>query len=243
MRQAHYFLVGVILLVPALMILAGTGMTHDGSDRHLWVGLFTACLAIALHTLLIMFLIITGRVLREAMRARPLGPEFLEELNVFFAEKKAYPLAILGASSIVAAGVLGFSQRGFGISPTWHMAIGLGAVLLNLWTLPKEYAALRSNQRLIDRAANRLDEIDRESEEEELDPNEPDPGAARRLGIIIAISSWLPYLYWVVIEHGGKFDRVSVHPWLEGCLFGVFLYWLGVRAGRPAPSGPPADPS
>lgn len=235
MRQAHYFLVGVILLVPALFVLAATGMAHNGSDRHLWVGLFTACLAIALHTLLIMFLIITGRVLREAMRARPLGPEFLEELNIFFAEKKAYPLAILGAASIVTAGVLGFSQRGFGISPVWHMVIGLSAVLLNLWTLPKEYAALRANQRLIDRAANKLDEIDREQGEPELDPDQPDPGAARRLGIIITVSSWLPYLYWGLIEHGGSFARVSVHPWLEGSLFGVFLFWLGVRAGRPVP--------
>jgi len=234
MRQAHYFLTGVILLVPALLLVVASGLTHDGSDRHLWIGLFTASLAVAVHTLLILFLIITGRVLREAMRARPLGPEFLEELNVFFAEKKAYPLAVLGAASIVTAGVLGFSARGFGISPTWHMAMGLTAVLINLWTLQQEYVALRSNQRLIDRAANKLDEIDRElGDALPLDPDQPDPGAARRLGLIIAVSAWFPYLYWVLLEHRGDFGRVSVHPWLEGSLFGLFVFWLGVRAGRP----------
>lgn len=236
MRQAHYFLAGVILLVPALFLVVGSGLTHDGSDRHLWIGLFTASLAIGLHTLLILFQIVTGRVLREAMRARPLGPEFLDELNRFFAEKKAYPLAGLSAAAIVAAGVLGFSARGFGISPVWHWAIGMAAVLINLWALKQEYASLRSNQRLVDRAADKLDEIDLELGELPAEPDEPDPGAARRLGLGFAIGSWLPYLYWALLEYRGDFSRVSLHPWLEGSLFGLFLFWLGVRAGRTPPA-------
>ena len=232
MRQVHYFLAGAILLVPALLLVVGSGIAHDGSDRHLWVGLFTASLAVALHTLLILFQIITGRVLREAMRARPLGPEFLEELNHFFAEKKAYPLAGLAAASIVAAGVLGYSARGFGISPVWHWAVGLTAVGINLWAMQLEYASLRANQRLVDRAAAKLDEIDRALGELPAESEEPDPGAARKLGLSIAIGSWLPYLYWALFEYRGDFSRVSLHPWLEGSLFGLFVFWLGLRAER-----------
>ena len=40
-----------------------------------------------------------GRILREAMRARALGPEWLAELNRFFAERRAYPLSVLAALS------------------------------------------------------------------------------------------------------------------------------------------------
>jgi len=232
MRQIHYFLAGACLLVPGLLLVVASGIAQDGSDRHLWIGLFTASLAVALHTLLILFLVITGRVLREAMQARALGPEFLAELNVFFAEKQAYPLAGLAAAAIVAAGVLGFAARGFGISPYWHVALGVTAVLINLWALQQEYQALRSNQRLIDRAARELDAIDRELGELPEPPREPDPAQARKLGLTLTVAAWLPYLYWVLFEYRGDFSRVSVHPWLEISLFGVVLAWLGARALR-----------
>jgi len=191
MRMWHYFLVGVVLLVPALGWTAFTGLTHDESERHFWAGLMTGALAIGVHTLLILFVLITGRILREAMKARSLGPEFLEELNQFFAVRRAYPLAVLAAFSTVAAGVLGNTARGFGISPAWHWLAGIAAVLVNLWALQEELRILRSNQELVDRVAAELDEIDRLAEEpfvEELELGVADWASlqerARRRGLV-----------------------------------------------------------
>lgn len=235
MRMVHYFLVGVLLLVPSLGAALYTGWNHDGSERHLWVGLFAATLAIGVHTLLILFMVITGRVLREAMRSRPLGPEFLAELNAFFERKSAYPLAVGAAFAVVAAGVLGFSQRGFGISPAWHMLLGALAVFGNLWALIEEVRALRVNQRLIDRVASTLDAMDREKLEqgEELPADEPvEPSAIARWGLVVAVSSWLPYLYWVFINWRGDFSRVSLHPWIEASAAGLFVWWLASREVR-----------
>src|SRR5262245_10189643 len=104
MRMWHYFLAGALLLVPALFVAVGFGLTFDGSTRHLWAGLFAAALGVGLHTLVILFMLVTGRVIREAVRARALAPEFLVELNQFFGRKRAYPLAGLGAAALVAAG-------------------------------------------------------------------------------------------------------------------------------------------
>jgi hypothetical protein len=230
MRMRHYFLAFALLLVPALAWTVVTGLAGDGSgDAHLSAGLTTAILAVAVHTLLILFMLVTGRVLKEAMRTRPLGPDFLEELNRFFARKSAYPMAILASFAIVAAAVLGNASRGFGISPVWHYAVGLGATALNLWAIRQEARALLENQRLLDRAAAVLDRLDREREAAGTPPvEEPrDPRGPAKWGLIIALSSWLPYLYWALIVWHGKFANVSLHPWIEGSLFGLLLWWIG----------------
>jgi len=239
MRMWHYFGAAALLLAPALLATLGTGLLHDDSERHLWTALFTATLGIAVHTLVILFMLVTGRVLREAMRARALGPEWLAELNRFFAERRAYPLSVLGAFALVAAGVLGMSARAFGISPGWHMGVGLAAVFANLWALGEEYKALRSNQRLVDRVASELDRIDQEAAARGAlppgaPPSEPagDPGAVARFGLTLLVGSWLPYLYWALITWRGDFSRVSIHPWIEGSLLGLVVWLLGRPSRR-----------
>jgi len=242
MRMWQYFAAAALLLAPALLATLVTGLLHTEGERHLWTALFTATLGIAVHTLVILFMLVTGRILREAMRARALGPEWLAELNRFFAERRAYPLSVLGAFSLVAAGVLGMSVRGFGISPIWHMLVGVTAVFVNLWALTEEYRSLRVNQRLVDRVAGELDRIDREAAERgepppgaTPTPEAGDPGAVARFGLTLLVGSWLPYLYWALIPWRGDFSRVSLHPWIEGSAVGLVL-WLVGRPSR-APRG------
>jgi hypothetical protein len=228
MRMWKYFALGALLLAAALLATLGSGMLHvQRSPAHLWIGLFTAILGVGVHTLVILFVLVTGRVLREAMRARQLAPRFLEELNAFFAQKSAYPLAVLGAFTLVAAGVLGMSARGFGISPFWHMLTGLAAIAVNLWALQQEYRVLRRNQHLIDEVAGELDRIDRETPPAALPASSPqgDARAVARFGLTLFVGAWLPYLYWVLITWRGDFARVSIHPWIEASLLGLALWW------------------
>ena len=232
--MVHYFLAFGLLLVPALVWTLVTGLSHDTSDAHFDAGLFTAVLALTVHTLLILFMIVTGRVLKEAMRSRPLGPEFLQELNAFFAQQSTYPVALFACFSIVAAAVLGNGQRGFGLSSVWHVAVGAGAILLNLWALLIEHRALRTNQRLLDRAAQELDRLDREAGTPAVE--EPArPGQAARFGLILCVSAWFPYLYWALIHWRGDFSRVSLHPWIEASAFGLLVWWLARSAPEHQP--------
>lgn len=225
MRMLHYFGALSALVVPALVVTAVTGIWMSGGETHLTVGLLTAIYVVAVHTLLIMFMIVTGRVLKSAMQSRPLAPEFLDELNQFFARKSAYPAALLAAVAVVATAVLGYAQRGFGITPAIHMLAGLGTLLLNLWALPIEWMTLRDNQGLLDRTAAELDRLDRSGvPARELPPESWASPSVRWL--LFAAAWWAPYVYWAVVEHRGDFSDVSVHPWVELSVLGVVAAWL-----------------
>ena len=238
--MVHYFSGLAALVLPALAWTAWTGFAQGG-EVHVGWGLFAAVYTAAVHTLLILFVLVTGRVLKEAMVARPLGPEFLAELNEFFARKKAYPFAVLAACATAAAAVLGFAPRAFG-TPVWiHWVTGLSAIALNLWAIPNEFRALRENQALIDRAARELDRMDRERDagaeagargEDELPVH--DPARTARWGLIVAVSAWFPYLYWAVVVWRGDFARVSLHPWIEGSIVGIAVYVFASREVRAA---------
>ena len=231
--MSHYFAATLVVVVPALLVTTWLGATGQ-VDLHFKVALVTAIATVGAHSLLILFMILTGRILREAMRARELGGEFLAELNEFFARKAAYPAAILGAVSIVAAGVLSMAQREFGWSPSTHMLAGVIALMINFWAFPLELKSLRQNQGLVDRVASELNRIDKHLEEKGELPEDPpiEPAVIARAGLIIGISAWMPYLYWVFVEWRGDFSKTSIHPWVEASLLGFFL-WLLARGVEP----------
>jgi hypothetical protein len=211
MRMVHYFSALALLVVPALFATAISGMVADPTT-HLAIGLLTAIFAVATHTLMIVFMIVTGRVLKAAMHARPLDGAYLAELNVFFARKSSYPAAVLAASAIVATGVLGYAQRGFGLSPLAHSLVGVASVLANLWALLVEHRTLVQNQALLDRTAAELDRLDRErAPDRDAVGEEPAPlrfSPAVRWALAAA-SVWGPWLYWTLVVWKGAFDRVE----------------------------------
>ena len=211
MRMVHYFSALALVVAPALLATMITGIWPQGGTTHLAVGLVGALLAVGAQTLLILFMIVTGRVLRAAMESRPLPQEFLGELNAFFSQKRAYPLAGIAALVVTAAAVLGYGNRAFGAHPSIHMLVGLFAVMFNLWALQEGYVALRANQVLIDRTEAELDRIDREAPET-IRPEEPelDPRSASRRWLLAACVGWTPYLYWGLVEWRGDFSRVHL---------------------------------
>lgn len=212
MRMSHYYLVLACLLVPALLATAVTGLlaAPDGGAGagHLVLGFTTAILCVATNTLLILFMIVSGRVLKAAMRSRALPPAFLTELNDFFARRPAYPAALLGAFLATAAAVLGYG-RFIGVPDAVHAVVGLAALVLNGLTLPLGVRTLRANQELLDRATRELDRVDA-SGAPVLDTGEP--GWAFSVAArwrIFALSAWGPYLYWGLVVWRGDFTRLS----------------------------------
>ena len=233
--MVHYFAAFAALVVPALLWAAITGFA-GGGEPHVDAGLVAAVLAVLAHTLVILFMLVTGRVLKEAIASRPFPRAFLDELNEFFARKKAYPAALLGAAATAAAAVLGYAHRGFG-TPTWvHVATGFAAIAVNAWAFLLELRALRENRALVDRAAAELDRLDRAERGAAAseDAVDYDPARVGRWGLIVAVSAWFPYLYWALIVWRGEFGRVSVHPWIEGSALGLGVWWLARREARSA---------
>jgi hypothetical protein len=207
--MVHYYLALAFVLAPCLLLTVLTGVFLDGSQRHLSLGLFTSVLCVATNTLLILFMIVSGRVLRVAMQSRALAPAFLDELNLFFARRRAYPLAVLSAFAAAAAAVLGYG-RFIGVPAEVHVLAGLGAVLLNAFALGEGARTLRENQALLDCAAAELDRLDAAGAPVRADAGGPSWAYPRRTRwLVFALSAWGPYLYWTLVVWRGAFDRVS----------------------------------
>ena len=229
MRMTHYFGIFAAFLVPALAAAAWTGMTF--SESHVLAGLVCSIAAIGTHTLLILFMIVTGRVLREAVRVRNLPQDLLEELNSFFAEHRAYPAALISCLLMATAAVLGYGHHSFGLHPSIHMLVASAAVVYNLYALTVEVRALAANQRLVDRATAELDAADARGDGPVC---EPSPGVVSPMpwGPTLALGAWLPYLYWGLFEHRGDFSEVSLHPWSELSACGFVLVFLSIWRSR-----------
>lgn len=234
----HYF--GALAGVASVLLLATTWTGLSASTRHLGVGLAGSITAVAAHSLVIIFMIVTGRILREAIRARSLDAAFLAELNSFFEHRAAYPAALFAVLVTAFAAVLGFGQRAFALPAIVHPASGVVALVLNLISFSIELRTLAANQRLMDRAAEELDRIDRDLEQRVVMRDEPEgPDAVARLMRLawtVMLGAWLPYLYQLLIVWKGSVSRVSLHPWIELSAVGLALLLLTrrerARAGR-----------
>jgi len=232
MRMVHYYLAMALVLAPCLVLTLLSGV-QDGSERHLTVGLFTAVLCVATNTLLILFMIVSGRVLRAAMLSRELGREFLEELNGFFARRRAYPLAILAAFAATVAAVLGYG-RFIGVPSVVHVLVGLAALLLNAIALVNGGRLLRANQTLLDRAAAELDRLDAAGAPVRVEAGGPQWAySSRTRWLVFAASAWAPYLYWSLVVWRGAFERVNPLLLVLSALVSLFGLAQAARA-RPA---------
>jgi hypothetical protein len=235
MRMVHYYLALAFVLAPCLLLTLLSGVFQDGSERHLTLGIFTAVLSVATQTLLILFMIVSGRVLKAAMHSRALPAAFLAELNLFFAQRRAYPMAIFAAFAATVAAVLGYG-RYIGVPPSVHMLAGLAAVLVNGIALGHGLRALRANQALLDRAAAELDRLDALGTPPRAGTDEPQwsyPLATRWL--VFAVSAWGPYLYWAFVVWRGAFGHVTLlFPLLTALvsLFGLAQAWRARAAAE-----------
>ncbi len=231
MRMFHYLLGASVVAAPLLLGAATLGI-FGYPEWHLRVALVAAILCIGLHSLFIMFMIVTGRILREAVASRDLSQSFLDELNDFFARKSAYPAAVFAAMGIVAAGVLGYGAQGLGLPPALHWLAGLAALTFNLWALPVELRTLKDNQGLVDRAAAELDTLDAAIIAGGGELPQDEEISAERIAYwagIVSFSIWMPYFYWAFVVWRGDFTKTSVHPWLEISLLSLFIWFLARR--------------
>ncbi|MBM3978106.1 MAG: hypothetical protein FJ299_14105 [Planctomycetes bacterium] len=241
MRMLDYWLGLAATAALALFVAAGLGIFGGAGDAHLFAGLFAAACTVGAHALLIVFMLVSGRIVREAIRSRPLPPTLLEEVNRFFAQRRAYPAAGLGSIAIVATGVLGYARHGFGLSPAVHMLVGVLALLYNLWAFQQGWSALRENQKLLDRTALELDAIDRAHPEIAVAAAEAsarESFAPAKSWLIVGISAWMPYLYWGLVVWRGDFDRMAgwiLPTTIVVSALGLLCAWLtrGIRSVIP----------
>ena len=209
MRMVHYYLVLALIAPIALLATAWTGAAYVEGGRHFAFGLSTAIFCVALNTVVILFMIVTGRVLRQAAKSRPMEQSFLGELNVYFSQKRAYPVAIVAAFLAVITAVLGYGKH-IGVPTEVHMLIGTGTVFFELWAVLEGYRTLRDNQELLDRVAAELDRMDAAGVPVDESASEPTwRFALRGRWFVFAVAAWGPFLYWGLVAWHGDFSKLS----------------------------------
>lgn len=242
--MSHYFLSLAVLAVGGLLASALAGVI--GWEHHLSVALPTAIVVVGLHSLVILFVLIGGRLLREGISNCGLDPAYLQRNNAYFKNRRGLFLSLGGAFSIVAAGVLGYSERAFSLPAEVHLLAGLAAAGLTLAAIPNEYRALRTIEALLDEARETLAAEDRRRAAEGLGPVDeahvPYRDSQSHIGLFLLIVPWLVYLYRALIVWRGRFERVDIHPWLEISLVGLVVWFLGWRKERGG-VGVAADPA
>ncbi len=236
MRMSQYYL---SLLSFALLGLAATALAGvSGSGHHLTIALPTALVVVGLHSSVILFALIGSRLMREAANNCGLSADYLDRSNAYFRRVSGLFLSLGGAFSIVAAAVLGYGNRAFGLPPEVHLLVGIGAAALTLISIPYEYATLKSVERLLDQSRAALEAQDQARAAQGLEPVDadcvPQKDSPVQIAIFVTMAPLMAYLYRGLIVWQGRFDQVSVHPWIEIAAVGLVLW---IRARRRASRG------
>ncbi len=234
MRMSHYYYSLLVLATGGLLATAAAGMM--GSSIHLTVALATAMVVVGLHSLVILFVLIASRLLREGHENCGLSPEYLSRSNDFFREKRGFFLALAGAFSIVTAGVLGYAERAFGFPPEVHLLVGLSAMVITFLAVPQELKTLHRVEALLDEAKQFLDREDEKraalGEAPAGADHQPYKDSPKAVATFVIVAPVLVYIYRGLIVWRGDFERVSVHPWIEIAAVGLVMLFAAFRAEK-----------
>jgi hypothetical protein len=234
MRMSHYYISLMVLAVGGLILTASAGIL--GWSMHLTVALATAFVVVGMHSMVILFMLISSRLLREGHENCGLSPTFLKRSNDFFRERGGFFLALGGAFSIVTAGVLGYAERAFELPPEVHLLVGLSALVVTLVAIPIELRALHNVEGLLDEAREILDHEDvaraARGEEPAGADHVPYKDSPKAIAAFIFTAPLLVYGYRALIVWRGDFGKVSVHPWVEIAALGLVMYAFARRAEK-----------
>lgn len=231
MRMSHYYISLMVLAVGGLLTTATAGLM--GASIHLTVALGTAMVVVGMHSLVILFMLISSRLLREGHENCGLSPTYLKRSNDFFRERGGFFLALAGAFSIVTAGVLGYSERAFELPAVVHLVVGLIAMLLTFIAIPIELKALHNAEALLDEARQILDREDEQRAARGEPPvgsdHQPYKDSPKAVATFVLIAPLLVYGYRGLIVWRGDFGRVGLHPWIEISAVGLAMLIFAYR--------------
>ncbi|HKB15296.1 MAG TPA: hypothetical protein VKF62_04490 [Planctomycetota bacterium] len=142
-----------LLLACLGLFLCAAVTALRGGETHALLGLAAAIFAVLCHAVMFIYLIGTGKTLKEGVEARGLDPAFLPEWRRDLA--RAIAPGGLGTFAVTAAAVLaGFEapwiRRGL------HPFLAVLAFGVTAWALARELSVIASNRERMRRAADLL---------------------------------------------------------------------------------------
>jgi hypothetical protein len=160
----------VTFLVGALSFLRGSrGQADDPTYLlHIYLGLFSILSTLAVHCLIFIYFLGTGRWVKEVALAYRLPDDPLPRLTRDL-KRRTFPVALLAMLVPIAAAAAGAAT---GTRADWpwgyHAALAVATLVVNGWAYLVELRNVRINGGVIDRV---LREVDRIRAEQGLPPN------------------------------------------------------------------------
>ncbi len=229
MRMSSIFALLAGTSLAGMLAALGTGLAQGAGEAaflHRGLGLAGAILMLFTHSIVFVYMIGTGRAIKDAVRDHGVDRAFYVE-HVGY-KWQASPWAMTCASLSVATAVLGGMVEA-GAAAAWlHPLVALATVVAQALGLPAEYRTIRANGRLLDRVAEATAERNRAVLERGEDPAPPlSPLSATAWTWILAVSAWLPWLYirFIMGERGAAWWPFAVLS---------LLFLLGGLGRRPA---------
>ncbi|TAH38141.1 MAG: hypothetical protein EYC70_05835 [Planctomycetota bacterium] len=233
MHSIFGLLVGAALAGLLAALVTGLGALgsleqHSGLAAHRALGLGGSILVLLTHSVVLVYLIGTGRAIKDATNDYQLDAGFYALHRAI--KWRAAPWATLNTFVIVAAAVLGGVVETGGAAAWLHPLAALLALLLNAVGLPSIWRAIRDNGVLLDQVVAASWEKNRPVLESGGDPK-PQASLLTPAGwaLLLALSAWLPWLYLRFVM-----GRGSVPPWPFAALSAVLLALFAVAALRRA---------
>ena len=127
-------------------------------DIHLYLALFTLLLTLAVHCLIFIYFLGTGRFVKEVALAYRLPDAPLPRLTRDL-KRRTFPAALFAMLVPIAAAAAGAAAQ----TQLWpwqvHATLATLALLVNLWAFVVEYRNVSINARIIDEVMREVDRI------------------------------------------------------------------------------------
>jgi len=139
-------------------IVLGLGFRADlnRAGVHISAAFFMVICILFLHSLVVFFLIGSGRSVREEIHARPWAKPYLARINDI--RLKAFPPAILSMMTGIVASWIGAAAHTGVTTTAVHRWTGIGTLVINLVAFAIEWRQLQRNSWMIAECQRRLDE-------------------------------------------------------------------------------------
>ncbi|KAA3609059.1 MAG: hypothetical protein DWQ01_10785 [Planctomycetota bacterium] len=241
MHKIFAVMVGVALA--GLFAAMGTGLSGMGAidpsglDAHRRFALGGSILVVMVHSLVFVYMIGTGRAIKDAVRDHGIEARYYEihKRYKWQAAPWALSCATLGVATPVLGGVAESAMAG-----TWlHPLLAVISLVANFFGLPAEYRTIKENGKLLDKVAEVTAEVNRDKIERGEDPAPPlSPLTPAGWNLVWAGSAWLPWLYIRFVM-----GRSDLTPWPFALISAFALFgWFRNRGPLVSPTAedPPA---
>lgn len=168
--MARIFVFLALLDTLALLAAFATGFVWGGDPRtliHFHLGLWSVVLNLAVHCIIFIYFLGTGRWVKEVAIAYELPdqpwPKLTRELK-----RRTFPPALAAMVISIAAAAAGMGAMRQTWHPNIHLALAVATLLVNFWAFWIEFRDVTINGRVMDAV---LAEVDRIRAERGLPPN------------------------------------------------------------------------